>query len=221
MITKITEYYNLIRKSNSQLNLISSKEEGFLETRHYIDSIELSKIIQELNVKNVLDMGTGQGLPIIPCAIINPEVEFSCVESTKKKCDFMINTIQTLNISNVKVFCERLEDFGRSNTHRKKYDLVTARALAALNILIELSAPLLKQNGYGAYLKGRNLQNELNDSKKILQLTGMSYKDLKEYQDDSFDTPAIKSIIVFIRDKKLNLQDFPRTNGIPFKKPII
>ena len=107
---------------------------------------------------NVLDIGSGGGFPAIPLAIMKPEWHFTLCESIKKKTNFLNCLVKELELKNVQIINSRVE------TLRAMYfDLITTRAVAKLDVLINYSLPLLKKDGYLLAYKAKDIDNEIKN----------------------------------------------------------
>lgn len=109
----------------------------------------------------VLDIGSGGGFPGIINAILIPDSEFVLVDSTRKKVDFLKSTIESLGLENVTAVWSRVEDLAKQEDYRESFDCTTSRSVAAMNVLVRWSRPLLKEGGKCVMLKGGDLTNEL------------------------------------------------------------
>ena len=108
----------------------------------------------------IIDVGSGGGLPGIVWAIHKPEVHVTLLDSINKKCEAMREIVEALEIKNVEIVCERCEEFARDN--REKFDLAAARAVASIGVTVELLAPLVKIGGKLLTFKGKKLNEELS-----------------------------------------------------------
>ena len=141
--SKLYKYFELLVEWNNRFNMTSILEEKEVFLLHFYDSLCLNKInLNEVN--SLCDFGTGAGFPGMVIALVYPNIEVTLVESNNKKCTFLEEVKQQLNIKNVSIFNERIEDFARKN--REKYDIVTCRAVTSIPIIIELSTSLIKIN---------------------------------------------------------------------------
>ena len=119
-------------------------------------------------MKRVLDIGSGAGFPGIPLKIINPDLILTIIEPTLKRVKFLEQLVALLNLDNVQVINGRAEDM--EPNFRENFDIVTARAVALLPILLELCLPYVKVNGFFLAMKGISYQQELEDSARALKL---------------------------------------------------
>jgi 16S rRNA (guanine527-N7)-methyltransferase len=146
------------------LNLIADSTIPHIWTRHVADSLQLLALAPDAPIW--ADLGSGGGFPGLPLACALAEREGACVhlvESTRKKCGFLNEAIQATGAPAV-VHCERIEDFAR--TFRGTLDVVTARALAPLPILLDYVRPFVKIGAKALLLKGQDLDAELTEASK-------------------------------------------------------
>lgn len=159
-MTQLKTYGGLIEQWQKAINLVSPKTIDDLWERHLLDSAQLLPLIKNMpsfSVKTKLvDLGSGGGLPGIVLAITmdNP---ITMIESDKRKCIFLKEVIRTLGLKNCTIINQRIEE-----KHDIKADIVTARALAPLNQLIKWAKPLLNDNGHFVFMKGEDVEKEIN-----------------------------------------------------------
>lgn len=152
--TKIIAYCALLQKWNKAYNLIGDSTEQEILKRHILDSLS---IVPFINETNILDVGTGAGLPGIPLAIYFPEKNFTLVDSNGKKTRFLQQVVHELKLPNVTVFNARIEQLDRNKT----YELILSRAFAAVKLMLDLTQPLLAPNGKFLAMKGKVPTEEL------------------------------------------------------------
>lgn len=162
---QLNQYYNLLITWNEKINLtaITKKEDVYL--KHFYDSLTITQII-DLNKENSLcDVGTGAGFPGIVLKIVFPHLKLVLVDALNKRINFLKTVCETLKLTDVEFVHVRAEDFSKIN--REKYDVVTARAVAKLNILLEYCTPLVKVNKYFIVMKGKD--SEINLCEKAVE----------------------------------------------------
>ena len=166
-LRELNIYYHFLVEENEKYNLTNITEESAVYLKHFYDSITITKIIN-LNNQYICDIGTGAGFPGIVLKIIFPNLKIDLLDATTKKCDFLNQLINKLELKNINVINDRAELYSRDN--REKYDIVTSRAVAPLKHLLEYSIPLLKIDGKFIALKSNiddELQNVDNYYKKL------------------------------------------------------
>ena len=166
-IEQLEKYYELLIEYNKVMNLtgITKKEEVYL--KHFYDSLTICKIIDLNKQENLCDLGSGAGFPGIVLKIFYPNLKITLIDSLNKRINFLNKVIEELKLKDIEAIHIRIEDFSRQNI--EKFDVVTARAVAPLNILLELGINLVKINKYFIAMKG-NIDNEPNYNEALKKL---------------------------------------------------
>lgn len=167
--SKLDLYYNLLVDINEKMNLTTITDELDVYIKHFYDSMLVSKVM-DLSNKTLLDIGTGAGFPGLVLKILYPNLKVTLLEPTNKRCQFLLQVIDELKLNDIVVINDRTENYIKEN--REIFDVVTARAVSPLNILIELALPFVKINGFFLAMKGINYQEELDKSTKGISLLG-------------------------------------------------
>ena len=141
-ISKFERYLDLLLEWNEKFNLTAITDKDEIEEKHFLDSLELIEFFGVKN-KTLLDVGSGAGFPGIPLAIAEPSLDVTLLEANGKKVSFLKEVIKVLELPNVEVIQGRAEELKM----REHFDVVTARAVKELNILLEISFHLLKVGG--------------------------------------------------------------------------
>jgi 16S rRNA (guanine527-N7)-methyltransferase len=202
---------------NSRINLTAIIEPQAIEVRHFLDSLSVVKVIGFDEGDKLLDVGTGAGFPGLALAIAFPHLNVTLMEATAKKLAFIEHVVQTLALQNVTLVHARAEDAGQMPQHRAQYDIVTARAVARLPILLEYMLPMAKLNGFCIAMKGNTAETEIEDSKRALYVLGGEAKPLVEIE---LPTVEDKHYLVTVEKVKKTPNTYPRKAGTPTKKPI-
>ena len=207
-------YYEILSEESQKYNLtsITSKDDVYL--KHFYDSILLVKQIDITN-KSIVDIGSGAGFPGIPLKIVSPTTKITLVEPTTKRANFLQMVIDKLGLKDIEVINDRAENI--INSHREKYDFATARAVAPLNILLELLTPFVKVNGNIIALKGSSYQEELDICNKAFNELDIKIKNI--YQEELPNNQGLRPIIVINKTKKTNPK-YPRAYAQIKKKPL-
>lgn len=208
--TNLEKYYNLLVETNQTTNLtrITNKKEVYL--KHFYDSLTITKVITLTNQK-IIDIGSGAGFPGLVLKIIYKDLDITLLDSSQKRIDFLNKVIKELNLKKIKTVHQRIEDY-----KEERFDIVTSRAVAKTNTLLELSCNLAKINGYYIFLKG-NIEEELKDSKNAIKKLN-----LKLIQTEKFNLPIENSNRTIIKIKKLEKtpKKYPRNFAQIKKKPL-
>jgi 16S rRNA (guanine527-N7)-methyltransferase len=161
------------------MNLTRVPESVAVE-RHLFDSAAILPEIDEAGASQIIDIGTGAGLPGVVIAILRPNVQVTMVESIKKKAGFVSSVISELNLPNAVVVAERAEAIGKLKSFAGRFDVVTARAVASVKDLIAWCAPFKAKSGIMLFQKGPKLPDELRDAEKLMRSQNLK-KSTREY----------------------------------------
>lgn len=210
-------YFRLLVEWNEKINLtaITDREEVYL--KHFYDSI--APILQgyiDNSPLSILDIGAGAGFPSIPMKILYPEIDITIIDSLNKRINFLNILANELELSGVHFFHGRAEDFGQDKVFRAKFDIVTARAVARMQVLAELTIPFLKVNGRLIALKAAAAEEELISAEKALKTLFSQVTVNKNYKLPNGDDRNI----TIVSKKKETPNKYPRKAGTPNKKPL-
>lgn len=160
---KFAKYALILERDSKIMNLTAIDPKEYYE-KHFFDCLLLHELYEFRNEK-LVDVGTGAGFPGLVLAIVYPHLEVTLLEPTAKKCTFLKNVIKELELTNVSVVNKRAEDY---HEMREAFDLATTRAVASLNIILELCVPLLKTGGSVLAMKGKNYNLELQEAENAI-----------------------------------------------------
>ena len=167
-IKQFKKYADLLIEWNEKMNLTAIKDYDGIYEKHFYDCLLAS--FEFKYAGNLCDVGAGAGFPSIVLKIVYPELNVTIVEPLNKRCTFLKMLVNSLELDNVEIVNERSEDFAK--VKRESFDIVTARAVANLNMLSELCIPLVKVGGYFIAMKGSNGNEEANEAKGAIKLLG-------------------------------------------------
>lgn len=156
---------------NKVMNLTAITDEDGIILRHLVDSLLISEYFEPNST--IVDVGCGAGFPSLPLAIARPDLKITALDSTEKRIRYVEETAKLLELSNVTAIAARAEEFANKVENREKYDYATARAVASLPILCELTIPFVKMGGKLIAMKARGAAEEFELSRSaIRQLAG-------------------------------------------------
>ena len=211
-LSKFEKYEALLKEWNSKFNLTAIRDDQGILEKHFIDSIYPMAFV-DFKDKKLCDIGSGAGFPGVPLAIMNPSLTVVLVESNGKKTTFLNEVKNALGLENLHVLRLRVEVL----RYKEHFDFVTARAVTKLNILSELSIPLLKINGELLAYKLYDVENELSEAKNALKALDASLEDVKKYNlPISGDG---RSLVIVKKNGKTKLR-YPRTYSEISAKPL-
>ena len=209
-------YYQMIEEANGRMNLTRVLEPEEAVDRHFMDSLAPLALGWMDGAQTLCDVGTGAGFPGVPLAIARPGLRVVLMDSLNKRVEFLKQVIGELGL-NAQAIHGRAEDLARNAQLRDAFDLSTARAVAALPTLLELSLPFVRPGGAMICYKGPGLDEEMERAQNALnRLCGR--------------VEAIRQVAIPGRDwdhrlvkiKKLSEtpRAYPRKSGDPNRKPL-
>lgn len=213
-LNQFEEYYNLLVEWNKKINLtrIIDKEDVYL--KHFYDSATIVKVINLNEIDSFCDFGTGAGFPGIVIKILFPKLNVTLVDSLNKRINFLNVVIERLKLDKITTVHARIEDFARENI--EKFDLVTARAVASLPVLLEYATGLVKKDKYFVAMKA-NIESELEQSQNAQNLLHLRLINREEFLLPKEN--SIRNILLFQKLEKTNLK-YPRNASEIKKKPL-
>lgn len=213
-LEQLNKYFELLIEWNEKINLTAITEKNQVYLKHFYDSATLAKAIDLTKEGNLCDVGTGAGFPGIIIKILFPNLSVVLVDSLNKRINFLNLVIQTLELKKIDAFHERIEDFAAHS--KESFDVVTARAVAPLNILLECCLPLVKKDKYFIPMKG-NVDEELKNSEKALKLLNSEIIEFIE-----FNLPLEESHRTLLKIRKNQSTDkkYPRKYSEIKQRPL-
>ena len=215
-IDQFMRYYELLLEWNSVMNLTAITEFEDVISKHFIDSISITNILNISNQK-IIDIGTGAGFPGIPLKIMFPEIEITLLDSLNKRVNFLNHIIDELSLDKIEAIHGRAEDIAHNEDYRENYDIALSRAVARLPILLEYCIPFVKENGYFISYKSENVDEEIELSKKALETLASEFIDSKKYKLKDSEN---ERYLVMIRKNDKISKKYPRKAGLPAKRPL-
>ena len=213
-IKSLYQYMKLMLEWNKIINLTAITDEKEVILKHFIDSISINKYIKEAN--KIMDIGTGAGFPGIPLKILNKDIEFILVDSLNKRINFLGEVKKELLLDKIELLHARAEELAKNRKYRESVDIVVSRAVARLRVLAEYMLPFVQENGLCICMKGPNIEEELEESKKALDILGGKIENIEH-----ITLPGdLERNIILIRKVKKTPEKYPRKAGIPVKQPL-
>jgi 16S rRNA (guanine527-N7)-methyltransferase len=221
-VARLAMYRDLLAASAREFNLVSAsvRDPDAIERRHIGESLAFGALLASRGLLHegakVIDVGSGAGLPGLPMAIAWPALHVTLLEATGKKCRFLETVASSLELEHVTVVEGRAEEWAHDEAHRGAYDLVVARAVAALPVLLEYCVPFLRVGGALAAAKGSAAQSELDASQAALRELGAALEDVVPLVLPGLPPQRV----VVVRKVAETPARYPRRTGIPSKRPI-
>ncbi len=209
-LEKFEKYYNLIDFYNSKFNITAITEKNEVYLKHFTDSILGAEFIDG----DFIDIGSGGGFPAIPIKILKPDLKVTLIEATGKKCEFLKEVVEELDLKDVNVIFGRAEELAHDKNFREKFDFVTARAVAALPSLSEYCIPFLKVGGKFVAFKA-DAESEIKESENAIKILGGKIEEVKK-----FDLAGNLRTLVIVKKERQTENVYPRPNAKIRKKPL-
>jgi 16S rRNA (guanine527-N7)-methyltransferase len=222
-LTRFERYYTLLEAGRRRAALTSVAGSELVQRRHFLESLALLRALEKAAIlaaqepADILDLGSGAGLPGLPMKIARPHLRLTLLDATAKKTSFLRELVAELTLPDVRVLTGRAEELGRDGLHREAYDVVVARAVAPLAALLELALPFLKVGGALATPKGSGAQRELAEAQRALGVLGGTL-----ISDAPLDVPGghHRQTLILVRKTAPTPEKYPRRPGLPRKRPL-
>lgn len=216
VLQRLRSFARLLVKANEQVNLTAIVEPEDVAVKHIADSLLAFSMCEWMKGARVCDVGTGGGVPGLVLASVRPDLRVTLVDSVRKKLRAVGEMGQALRL-NVDTEHSRAEEVGRKSPFREGFDVVTARAVARLPVLLELCLPLTRVGGCFVVFKGPDVQSEIENSSLALRRLGGLLEEMREVALP-FDAGARS--LLRVRKATPTPDEYPRGAGIPAKKPL-
>lgn len=232
-LAQFQRYYEELVLWNQRFNLTTVTGYEEVQLRHFLDSLSCLLAIPGWGRDVVgtqvafvcrpqpwllLDVGAGAGFPGLPLKIVCPELKVTLLEATRKKVEFLFHVVDRLRLDGVEVIWDRAESLGQNPHYRERYDLVVARAVAELPVLVELCLPFCRQGGRLVAQKGPGAPEEVKLAGPAIKRLGGSLAELKEVE---LLGQREQRILVVIDKVAPTPAAYPRRSGIPAKRPLL
>lgn len=211
-------FVTLLLAANRQLNLTRVTNPDDIARLHLLDSLAALPILDAVTPSEVVDLGSGGGLPAIPLAIARPRIHWTLVDSVARKAAALQAIADALGLANVTVVAERAETMGRDPRHRERYAMATARACASLPVLAELALPLLKIGGSLLAWKGRLRAGDEEGRRGLAAIREVGGERL-EIVGTGLTALGGHTFVTISKERPSPVR-FPRRPGEPSRRPL-
>ena len=214
-------YYRELISWNERMNLTAITDYEEVQVKHFLDSLTVISGIRPADMArplNVIDIGTGAGLPGLPLKIVLPHIRLVLLEATTKKVKFLEHLTDRLELKDVELLNCRAEAAAHDARYRERFDIVLARAVASLPALAELALPFCVIGGRFIAQKKGDIVKEVHQSQKAIGLLGGFLSEVKPVELEELKDNRTLVIIDKIRPAP---PGYPRRPGLPTKRPIL
>lgn len=218
---KFSRLIKLVVAGQSRMNLTAIRNPQDMVRYHLADSVHLARAVQQVMpaaaIESAVDIGTGAGFPLLPMAILWPQVDWIGIESVQKKARFVEQSAKALSLENVWLDTGRAEEVAHGNM-RGLHSLVTARAVGLISGLLEVGLPLLRIGGIICLFKTEAARGEWDACKVVLNKLGAEPAGDFTYR---LEGDQQQRVIFMARKVNHSPAKYPRPGGAPFHKPLV
>lgn len=216
---QLATYLRLLVERNAQFNLTAVRDPQAMERRLFLDAIAmipaLDRLVEAAGVSKsrLIDIGSGAGFPGLVLRIVRPNLKVTLVDATGKKVRFLNEVIEATNLTGIEAIHGRAEELARRSAYRERFNLATARAVASLPVLLELTTPFLDVGGRALLPKGLDLSPELPQGERAARLLGSRIVSTNLL-------PTGETRLVIVEKVTLTPGKYPRATGVPNQAPL-
>ena len=186
-IEQLLAYLEMLKRWNKAYNLTAIREPIQMVRLHLLDSLAIHPYVQ--GVKNIIDVGTGPGLPGIPLAILNPDIHFTLLDSNGKKTRFLFQAINDLSLANAREINHRVEKY----QSEQSFDIVISRAFSSISDMLAQCDHLVSDSGCFLAMKGKKPDSELSQITKDYKVVDLSHINVPQVDSERHLIKIIKT----------------------------
>ena len=213
------ERYAQLLSSYALANVIGTREYTAILLEHIADALSCALTDLLATNQQMIDVGTGAGLPGIPLQVAYPDLRLTLLEATAKKARFLETAIEELDLPGIEIVNRRAEEIGATAENRDSFDIAVARAVAGLPVVIEYCAPLVRPGGAIIAMKGNPTSQELAAGQQAAEEVGAELTTVRAVPFIPEMVQKERNLVIY-RKTKATPQEFPRRAGLAKQKPL-
>ena len=217
VVERLELYWERLTAAAAVLDLVGPAKLGGNFAEEMLDALAPLGVAELAGGGRVLDVGSGGGLPGVPVAICRPDLSVTLLDANRRKAAFLSDVVWALELDDCRVVSERAEVWGHMPGERGSYDLVLARGVAALPVLLELTLPFVRVGGLAVLHKGPGLEEERAEAGKAVALLGGSWRGSWWYEPGR----GVRRALFVVRKVAATPAAYPRRSGIPARRPLV
>jgi 16S rRNA (guanine527-N7)-methyltransferase len=218
-IERFQRYMELLLDWSQRVSLTAVRDGEGIQRRHFLESIALLPVLAaqglSLDGRTLVDVGSGAGVPGVPLKIMEPGLRVMLIEAKQRKSEFLRALLPGLGFDDVNVVTERAEDAAHDPRYRESFDFASAKALAPLRTLAELTLPFVRMGGIVIAPKGTEAAAEVKDAAPALEALNGSVRAVA-----AIPLAAPEQFVVLVNKDLPTPERFPRKPGMPAKRPL-
>lgn len=211
---RLLEFSDRLLEKNRVMNLTAITDPVDVVTLHLLDCAVLLRM-EDFRGKRVVDVGTGAGFPGMPLRLLEPDFDLTLLDSLGKRVAFLQEVCNAMALQRVTCVHARAEEFAAQE--RERFDIAVSRAVAPLNVLCELSLPLVRVGGSFLAMKSVDCAEELQSAKSAISQLGGQLEGCEDYTIPGTD---VTHRVVRIRKVRPTPKTFPRAFAKIKKNPL-
>lgn len=217
-LAQFARYLDLLSDWSRRMNLVADADPAVVVQRHFLESIALGAALREREIlrpgASVLEVGAGAGFPGLVLKIAWPAIELTLLEATAKKAAFLSAAVEALGLTGTRVLAGRAEELAHAPELRGAFDLVVARAVAPLPVLLELTLPFARVGGRVASPKGSRAADEIAAASNALRVLGGKLVSMP------LRVSGPPQTLVIVVKQRETPAEYPRRPGVPARSPL-
>jgi 16S rRNA (guanine527-N7)-methyltransferase len=214
--TKLRDLVNQLLEANAHTNLTAIRTPEAAWNKHILDSLEGLGTRLFLPQKTAIDVGCGPGFPGLPLAIAQPEMKWTFLDATRKKCDFVHAMSRYFGLD-TQILNARAEEIGQRHLYRAQFDIATARAVGHIVEVAELCLPLVRHRGHVVLWRGKDAEAEMKQHKWPISKLGGVMREIRPYELEGHE---MTYHLIVLEKASPTPSQFPRKVGVPKESPL-